>query len=98
MENQHQKITGYRDLTQSEVSLMNEIKEEGAVLEALLERIGAHVSSQLQLAKTQVDAGDHREYGRLMDADPHAWMAQARASLQNGLMQLTRAVGQPTSF
>ncbi len=26
MENQHKKITGYRDLTQSEIDLMNDIK------------------------------------------------------------------------
>lgn len=26
MENQHQKITGYRDLTQDEIDLMNECK------------------------------------------------------------------------
>lgn len=29
MENQHQKITGYRDLSQKEVDLMNEIKAHG---------------------------------------------------------------------
>jgi len=27
MDNQHKKITGYRDLTQEEIDLMNEIKE-----------------------------------------------------------------------
>lgn len=30
MENQHKKITGYRDLTQEEIDLMNRIKAKGA--------------------------------------------------------------------
>jgi hypothetical protein len=32
MENQHRLIKGYRDLTQDEISLMNEIKEQGKQL------------------------------------------------------------------
>lgn len=35
MENQHQKIKGYRDLSQEEIDLMNRIKEKGAELLAL---------------------------------------------------------------
>jgi hypothetical protein len=30
MENQHQKITGYRDLTQQEIDAMNKVKEAAA--------------------------------------------------------------------
>lgn len=36
MQNQHKKIKGYRDLTQSEIDLMNEGKE-------LAEKVGAYV-------------------------------------------------------
>lgn len=36
MENQHRKITGYRELSQSEIDLMNEVKEQGKVLDALI--------------------------------------------------------------
>ncbi len=39
MENQHQKIKGYRDLTQEEIDLMNEVKEKGAELGALIEKL-----------------------------------------------------------
>lgn len=35
MDNQHQKITGYRDLSQAEIDLMNEIKAEGEVIAKL---------------------------------------------------------------
>lgn len=39
MENQHRQIKGYRELTADEISLMNEIKEKGAELEALVYRL-----------------------------------------------------------
>ena len=32
MDNQHQKITGYRDLSQAEIDLMNKIKQKGVEL------------------------------------------------------------------
>lgn len=39
MENQHRKITGYRELDQVEIDMMNEIKQRGAELEALVEKL-----------------------------------------------------------
>lgn len=39
MDNQHKKITGYRDLSQDEIDLMNEIKAEGARLSALIGKV-----------------------------------------------------------
>ena len=39
MENQHRKIKGYRELSQSEIDLMNDIKEKGIELEALISRL-----------------------------------------------------------
>lgn len=41
MENQHQKITGYRSLSQEEIDLMNEIKALGNSYGALLDRLAA---------------------------------------------------------
>jgi len=37
MENQHQKIKGYRELNQKEIDLMNEIKIKGIELGELVE-------------------------------------------------------------
>lgn len=37
MKDQHEKITGYRDLTQEEIDLMNDIKHEGERLRAMIE-------------------------------------------------------------
>ena len=39
MQNQHEQITGYRDLNQGEIDLMNEVKAEGERLGALIERL-----------------------------------------------------------
>jgi hypothetical protein len=39
MENQHQKIKGYRELSQDEIDLMNEIKAKGAELGELVTKL-----------------------------------------------------------
>ena len=39
MENQHRKISGYRELSQEEIDLMNEIKEEGRELNQLVYQV-----------------------------------------------------------
>lgn len=41
MDNQHHKIIGYRELDQAEIDLINEIKEQGKVLEALVSKVRA---------------------------------------------------------
>ena len=47
MENQHRQIKGYRELTKAEIALMNDIKEHG-------EQLGALVNS-LKFAGNSVD-------------------------------------------
>lgn len=39
MENQHRQIKGYRELSAEEIALMNEIKEKGAELEQLVQKL-----------------------------------------------------------
>lgn len=39
MENQHQKIKGYRDLTQAEIDLMNRVKEKAEEVGALCQEL-----------------------------------------------------------
>ena len=41
MENQHQKIKGYRELTQAEIDLMNEVKAKGVELGELVDKLMA---------------------------------------------------------
>jgi hypothetical protein len=95
MENQHKKISGYRDLSQSEVDLMNEIKAAGEKLGALLERVGAHVDEQFAKAKSTDDLA---EMERLTKASPMRWHEDAERALQTGIMFAVRAVAQPSTF
>ncbi len=41
MDNQHRKIKGYRELSQAEIDLMNEIKTKGAELGGLVQKLRA---------------------------------------------------------
>ncbi len=44
MENQHRQIKGYRELSQAEIDLMNEIKTKGAELGELVAKLRAATS------------------------------------------------------
>lgn len=41
MDNQHRQIKGYRELSQAEIDLMNEIKTKGAELGELVDKLKA---------------------------------------------------------
>lgn len=87
MENQHRKITGYRELNQAEIDLMNDVKAHGRLLEELLMRIGK-MNSDLS------DADDPKVY----DSEAYRWLAIAKTDLQTGLMAAVRAVAKPEFF
>lgn len=56
MENQHKKITGYRDLTEAEIALMNEAKELEAKFNGLIDRLkstGGIDQRQVAIAQTE---------------------------------------------
>lgn len=61
MENQHRKITGYRDLSQQEIDLMNKIKNEiGSRLEELVEELMQHPDTDkrwVSIGKTDLQTG-----------------------------------------
>ncbi len=81
MENQHRKITGYRDLTQAEIDLMNEIKAAGQILEPLCDKVRAHIIAQYQAAN---HAAATEETDRLNRAQPETWEAGAAATSNRG--------------
>jgi hypothetical protein len=60
MKDQHEKITGYRDLTQEEINLMNEGKalaeKCGAYIEKLMEAEGTDKRA-IALGKTNLQQG-----------------------------------------
>lgn len=99
MENQHRKVSGYRELSQQEIDLMNEIKALGPQIEAVIIRVQNHLNQQ---AEDCVVLGATEEAKvltkRLDDATPHRFTALAKTDFQTALMYLTRAVAQPTFF
>lgn len=86
MENQHQKIDGYRDLTQEEIDLMNTIKDFEARVIALHREVGTYLAIQ---------ASDPKDVGRQDAANARRWLAESRTDLEKGFMCLVRAVAQP---
>lgn len=95
MDNQHRKITGYRELSQAEIDLMNRIKAQGVELEKLVNDVQQHVSEQYG----NIDlVHPDNELDRINGANPLMWLPAAKVDLQVGLMKLTRAVAQPTTF
>lgn len=101
MKDQHAAISGYRDLSQAEIDLMNEIKALGPQIEAVCAKVQAHLIAQREACAT-FDGEDalpkFAEQLRLDRADPQRWLNWGRDSMQANLMYLTRAVAQPTSF
>lgn len=60
MKDQHTKITGYRDLTQDEIDLMNEIKALGNQIETLVEKLYDYESIDFRwcnIGKTHMQQG-----------------------------------------
>lgn len=82
-----QKLTGYRELTQQEIDLINKIKATGSVLESLVQEVHDHLNSQV---------GD--AFDSYIDLEPFRWAEMGKQNLQTGLMFLTRSVAQPTTF
>ena len=85
MENQHRQIKGYRELSQAEIDLMNEIKSQGAALGDLV--------TKLRENQARITA----EFGTT-DGEANRWISIGQTNLQQGLMALTRAVAKPEFF
>lgn len=107
MENQHRKIKGYRDLSQTEVDLMNQIKEKGEELLALQAVLVGRLSTDLevkqaaaehsQLAPNDFASEEYQEFNRFNKAEPLRWAEIGKTDIQTGIMALVRAVAQPTN-
>jgi hypothetical protein len=81
------KITGYRQLSETEVALMNEGK-------ALAEQCGAYIEKLRKHADTKrPNAETH-----LMPPLDQRWVSIGATQLQQGFMAVIRGIAQPTSF
>lgn len=95
MENQHRRISGYRELNLAEIELMNKIKALGPQVEAVLEEVRLHLINQ---AINEDGSSNLEVEERHVEATPVRFLALAKTELQTGLMYMTRAVAQPTFF
>lgn len=82
MKDQHEMIKGYRDLSQEEIDLINQIKHMGEHIGALIEKLES-IDPVDSGFKTCVD-------GR--------WVSIGKTHLQQGIMALVRSIAQPESF
>lgn len=85
MDNQHRKIKGYRELTQEEIDLMNEIKSKGEELDTLI--------NILESRNVPRDGN-----GNDQTPESRRWVGIGKDHMQQGLMALTRSVALPTFF
>ena len=99
MDNQHQHIKGYRDLTAEEIALMNEVKAKAAEVGTLVEKLRERLPA-FKMDGEPVQVGDQTLIGVTEEAfETDRWMTIGQDHLQQGFMALTRAVaragGQP---
>lgn len=93
MDNQHRKITGYRELNAQEIALMNEIKALGPKIEDILLKVQDHINQQNTLSEY-----DEALQLRLHQSTSWRFLELAKTEMQTGLMYATRAVAQPEFF
>lgn len=98
MENQHRKISGYRELSQTEIDLMNQIKLKGGELLALQQQLIEHIVAEEHKKFQDVESGIEgakAELDRFLAAEPKRWASIGKTDIQTGIMALVRAVAQP---
>ena len=81
------KITGYRQLSQAEVDLMNDAK-------ALAEQCGALVAK----LREHADTSRTHVTPMLLPALDQRWISMGASDLQVGFMKLVRGIAQPSTF
>lgn len=94
MENQHRLIKGYRELTPTEIDMMNRIKQLGEQLSGMVDEVVANNKELMSVISTE---DDERARANLAN-EGNRWAAIAKTDLQKGIMALVRAVAKPTSF
>ncbi len=85
MDNQHRKISGYRELDQAEIDLMNEIKGLGSQIGSVVEKL-----ERTTIIVDSVNTGEP-----LFD---QRWVEEGKMDLQKGIMALIRSVAKPGTF
>lgn len=82
------KVTGYRQLSEAEVALMNEGK-------ALAEQVGAFIAKLRTYPPTPSDGPIVYAGKPTLD---QRWVSIGATDLQRGFMSVIRGIAQPTTF
>jgi hypothetical protein len=85
------KITGYRQLSEAEVALMNEAK-------ALAEQCGAFVEKLRTHGPQRAGSGGDLHIIPQEPPVDQRWVSIGATDLQTGFMALVRSIAQPTTF
>ena len=105
MENQHRLIKCYRELSQSEIDLMNRIKQKGKELLELQRELVRKLNddgdskffatheAERRTASSFTEEGE--ELRRFNEAQPLHWANIGKTDIETGIMALVRAVAQP---
>lgn len=93
MKDQHEKVKGYRDLSQEEIDLMNEGK-------ALAEQCGDFIAKLRGYVPENMSGPESGEAfafapGGTLD---QRWISIGATDLQRGFMSVIRGIAKPTSF
>lgn len=95
MENQHNLIKTYRDLSEQEIELMNELKLLEAQVMDKVEEIGAMRQAQKDFCK-EINSGDVDGLTLKQLNESHRCLALAKTNLQQGFMWGVRSIALPT--
>lgn len=90
MKDQHTLISGYRDLNQEEIDLMNEIKQMEAHVLALVAKCEKKIVQQYN-----ANNPDSPEAIRVIRSSALKWVDIGHTELEKGFMALVRSVAQP---
>ena len=99
MDNQHQHIKGYRDLTAEEIALMNEVKAKAEEVGQLVEKLREKLAPvEADMAPVQVGGETVMAVVGFESFEAQRWLTIGQDHLQQGFMALTRAEARPTTF
>ena len=99
MDNQHKLIAGYRDLTEDEIALMNEVKAKAEEVGQLVEKLREKLAPvEADMAPVQVGGETVMAVVGFESFEAERWLTIGQDHLQQGFMALTRAVARPTTF
>ncbi len=93
MKDQHEKIKGYRDLTQGEIDLMNEGK-------ALAEQCGDFIAKLRGYVPENMSGPEGGEAAAFAPGGTldQRWISIGATDLQRGFMAVIRGIAKPTTF